>query len=438
MAVHTIWAAVSNDGGDNFAPRVNLHPGLSGISWHPRIACDGTGSAVVVWTNDLLDYSQILWTSRYDGSSWSSHTEVPVPLDEYLEFPRLTFTDRALGQPTNVLLVYQDSPAVYLNRSTDGGATFAPYVRLDEGAPEPDNSSYDPRVAADGYDNVWVSWKDRSANRSASSIALVRSTDGGATLGPVIRMDKQVPGAFYNSYYHNTSTAALPEVGLFAWYAQNGTRTSGHLFLADDRSDDDSDGVNGSLDCDDTDPDVYPGAPQLCDGVNSDCDDPAGPTSPRMKSTATPTAGGSVTAIATIPTPTRIRAPQRSTMAGTTSAPVTTATASFDEVSGNTGFHDPSTRPRFHGRSRRAPQRTRLPDRRPPASVPPVIARCLPLILQPTRGSKMVRSLIRAASSTTWFAPRPPTSGAGARIRLALSARTSASDRSDRGASDLT
>ncbi|MBU0607830.1 MAG: putative metal-binding motif-containing protein, partial [Armatimonadetes bacterium] len=55
------------------------------------------------------------------------------------------------------------------------------------------------------------------------------------------------------------------------------------LFLlgcpTDDTGDDDTasvdadqDGFNEVVDCDDTDPQTYPGAAELCDGVDNDCD----------------------------------------------------------------------------------------------------------------------------------------------------------------------
>ena len=37
--------------------------------------------------------------------------------------------------------------------------------------------------------------------------------------------------------------------------------------------DEDGDGFDAGSDCDDTDPDRYPGATELCDGVDDDCDD---------------------------------------------------------------------------------------------------------------------------------------------------------------------
>ncbi len=44
------------------------------------------------------------------------------------------------------------------------------------------------------------------------------------------------------------------------------------------QTDDDGDGFTQcQRDCDDAKPSVYPGAPEICDGINNDCDDPAWP-----------------------------------------------------------------------------------------------------------------------------------------------------------------
>ncbi len=39
-------------------------------------------------------------------------------------------------------------------------------------------------------------------------------------------------------------------------------------------------GILGGGDCDDTNPNIFPGAPQICDGLNNDCSDPAWPQVP--------------------------------------------------------------------------------------------------------------------------------------------------------------
>jgi len=44
--------------------------------------------------------------------------------------------------------------------------------------------------------------------------------------------------------------------------------------------DEDEDGFGHGADCNDLDPTVFPGAPQLCDGKNNDCSDPTWPTVP--------------------------------------------------------------------------------------------------------------------------------------------------------------
>jgi hypothetical protein len=234
--------------------------------------------------------------------------------------------------------------AVYLNSSTDGGTTFSPFVRLDLAAPEPDNGSYYPRVASDGYNNVWVSWRDASANRSYTSIALRRSTDGGVSFGPVFRLDRETQGSFNNWYYIHTATAALPEIGLFAWLGENDNSFQEVLFLADDRSDDDTDGINGSLDCDDTDPDVYPGAPQWCDGVNNDCDDVDWPQLPAIEADGDSDGSRVCDGDCDDTDPDTYPGAEEINDGNDNQCPGDAGYGVTDETSGNSGFHNPADR----------------------------------------------------------------------------------------------
>jgi hypothetical protein len=62
----------------------------------------------------------------------------------------------------------------------------------------------------------------------------------------------------------------------------NGTSfSSGGRLAVSDSPDLDGDAYTVCAgDCDDADPTVYPGAPQLCDGINNDCSDPSWPAVP--------------------------------------------------------------------------------------------------------------------------------------------------------------
>jgi len=63
--------------------------------------------------------------------------------------------------------------------------------------------------------------------------------------------------------------------------------SSGGRLAVTDFTDNDGDGyLVCSGDCDDADPSTYPAAPQLCDGVNSDCNDPSWPVVPANEANA--------------------------------------------------------------------------------------------------------------------------------------------------------
>jgi hypothetical protein len=70
---------------------------------------------------------------------------------------------------------------------------------------------------------------------------------------------------------------------MVVWGGGNGGSylNSGGLLVISDILDQDLDGYPVCAgDCDDTNPGIYPGAPQLCDGHNNDCSDPTWPALP--------------------------------------------------------------------------------------------------------------------------------------------------------------
>lgn len=80
----------------------------------------------------------------------------------------------------------------------------------------------------------------------------------------------------------NSTATTLPITGLvdattYDWQVRanctGGTSAYSHILLfATGTTDADGDGRPAGIDCDDSDPATYPGAPELCDGVDNDCD----------------------------------------------------------------------------------------------------------------------------------------------------------------------
>ena len=86
---------------------------------------------------------------------------------------------------------------------------------------------------------------------------------------------------------HDSASAVLPRIVwdgaryAFVWNDDaGGGRNLRFGRLGCNCTDRDGDGLSSCNDCNDSNPAVYPGAPQLCDGVNNDCSDPAWPSLP--------------------------------------------------------------------------------------------------------------------------------------------------------------
>jgi hypothetical protein len=118
------------------------------------------------------------------GETFGVVTQVCDSLVHWAYWPTIT-SDR-LG---NIYVAWSDdrdgdgpSMNVYFAKSTDGGLSFGPDVRVDDAGMDPSRQNY-PAIAVDDSLRVYVVWMDERG-WGDSGVYTARSLDGGATFGP--------------------------------------------------------------------------------------------------------------------------------------------------------------------------------------------------------------------------------------------------------------
>jgi hypothetical protein len=269
------WARVSSDAGSTWAPGQQVYPFSAG-SQDFVIACDSGTTAVLLW-QEGASLTQAM-ASRLSGSTWSTPQGLGGPADQW--YDGLTWAGG-----TTFMATFGDFDAldVYTSRSTNGGLTWSAPIRHDTAAPQPLAFSTVPQLTSDGAGNVWLAWWDTSAG--AGSIAARFSSDAGATWSPVRRADRSLPqgASSVDSSYGLFSQAG---VGFVVWGSYEKTLHGDIRVNAWDAVDLDRDGSADAADCDDEHANVYPGAPQLCDGIANDCNAPGWPAVPANETDA--------------------------------------------------------------------------------------------------------------------------------------------------------
>ncbi len=266
----SVWAVTSADKGVTWATSHELRTDNSGTNTSgvdvQAIACDGAGHAVVVWPDARNGTNYRLFSSRFDGSTWSVDAAMTSPPGVNQLLPSLAYVNAGTA-----VVVYEDEfDGIYTSRSTDDGATFPTFQRLDSAAPVQAAGSYLGRVTTDGAGHVWASWLDTSAGL-LPSLVVRHSADSGATFGSVYRLDRKTPqggsqsGNLIFSLNIVQSTVvppygsvadALPGAAIFGWAAERESVTLDALSSAYDVNDFDRDGVGTASDCNDGNPDV--------------------------------------------------------------------------------------------------------------------------------------------------------------------------------------
>lgn len=124
--------------------------------------------------------------------------------------------------------VARDMRDIVLSRSTDGGQTWSPRVRVNSDPPGADQ--HQPNVAVDERGRVYVAWYDRRESEFGDTVVpyAAVSVDGGQTFGPDLRLAQATsnwvgPNIIYSSVYpgelvgDRIAIAAGDDYGVVAW-----------------------------------------------------------------------------------------------------------------------------------------------------------------------------------------------------------------------------
>jgi chitodextrinase len=195
-----VFFSKSTDGGLSFSANVRVNDVTTNSQSEPSLAVDPTNNHVihVVWTDtrSAVNGPDIFYINSTDGglsfnpASLRINTEATA-LEQGA--PRV-----AVAPDRSVDVVWRDprnaakGPDIYFAKSTDIGATWTPPVIVNDDAGAAVQA--EPRIAINQTGAIFVAWTDSRSANTASDIYATRSTNGGASFAANIRVnDDQGP-----------------------------------------------------------------------------------------------------------------------------------------------------------------------------------------------------------------------------------------------------
>ena len=193
-----VYASRSTDGGATWTA-------ASHVSWDSaplnplsvegiRVAADGAGVLHAVWADNRpssesdADLDIFYARSTDGGATWSANVRLNNDAGSATQKePALVVSGSGStvcvawrdGRNTPDTLGAQDDWDIYFVRSTDGGLTWGPNVRVDDGSPG--TGQMQPALALDAGGTLYAAWRDTrgAAEGDPADIRLAVSTDGG-------------------------------------------------------------------------------------------------------------------------------------------------------------------------------------------------------------------------------------------------------------------
>lgn len=190
-----IYFSKSTDGGVTFErPSIRVNEDRPAFRNAPKIATDRSGCIYVVWHDnsrgaDLWDV--YLSKSTDGGASFSASIALNEQIPDVVQYEPALALDASGNIYVSWNRLYYDEGLeawdydVYMAKSTDGGETFSPAIKVNDG---PDLQYKSSIKVGPRSGSVYITWTDRR-NSSISDIYFAKSTDGGTSFSPNIRVN---------------------------------------------------------------------------------------------------------------------------------------------------------------------------------------------------------------------------------------------------------
>jgi hypothetical protein len=234
-------------------------------SWNPSLVW--TGSEYGVAWYDFRDGNYEIYFARLSSVGSKIGSDLRVTSDsERSQYPSLTWSG------SEYALAWYDlrdgNGEIYFARIDSAGIKIGSDTRVTNDSA----ISTQPALTWNGNE-YGVAWHDeRDGNRE---IYFVQLDSLGSKIGSDLRITEELGRSNYTSLVFRGNGYGI------AWHDDRDGNNEIYLTHVYCCVDDDLDGFSEcEEDCDDDDADIYPGASQICDGKNNDCDDPNWPAPP--------------------------------------------------------------------------------------------------------------------------------------------------------------
>lgn len=193
--------ARSSDRGQTFeaSVRVNDNPGLSGRNGSMPVPGPG-GEIYVSWGMDDRTSPEGIYLAKSTdgGASFGPNVRVADQYFTWASTPwRMTGIPAMAVSQTNgdVYIVWNDtifgSLDVLLTRSTDAGSTFSVPIVVNDNPPGDSSWQFMPWICVDPYGDIHAVWYDTRSGGLDLDVYYAKSTDRGQSFGPNLRVTDQ-------------------------------------------------------------------------------------------------------------------------------------------------------------------------------------------------------------------------------------------------------